>query len=356
MFLRRAQVYWVTWALLVLGAWSTGMASTQDAFFRGAIAAFLSAAALPLYGQLGPRRAAFLGLVVGVVWQLGLHHAWERWTWDEERFALAQARMVLDLSVAAAAFAGGALTGALLESGSGLPKAVGLGALLALAMTALPYGALNAYDRRRAGPIDVLWLAPATLDEEGRPVRPKGSVTPRLTAAEIALLRERFLTVAAGDETAAVDPEGRRLWPAWRARLVQPGHVAAAARTIVLVNRLPAETAVPALTLPLTDDPKGLAGVELALVDGRPVAVAFGDPVDANPSVRLSLGQNAEGVFVRAGRDLPIVGTFPEAPSDQAVGRPVGIPPPAASPASPAGERPLPPSLRSPGAPTALPR
>ena len=111
MFIQRAQVYWITWALIILGAWSTGIASVSDAFFRGAFAAFLSAAALPLYRQLGPRKAAFLGLVVGITWQLGFHHLWGRMIWGEAEFALASARLVLDLSVAAAAFAGGALAG-----------------------------------------------------------------------------------------------------------------------------------------------------------------------------------------------------------------------------------------------------
>lgn len=354
MFLRRAQVYWITWALLVLGAAATGMASVEDAFFRGAIAAFLSAAALPLYGRLGPGRAAFLGLLVGIGWQLLLHHGWGRLTWNEERLALAHGRLALDLSVAAAAFAGAALAGALLETGSRLPKAAGLGAALALAMTALPYGILNGYDRQRAGPVTVLWLAEATLDADGRPVRPKGADIPRPAEKEVALLRERFLAVAAGDETAAVDPDGRRLWSVWRARLVQPGHADLPARTVVVVNRLPADTAVPALALPLADDPEGRTGIELALVDGRPVALPFGDPSDF--SVRLSLGQNAEGVFVRAARDLPIVGTFPEAASDQVGGRPRALPPPPALPPTPSGERALPPSLRGPGVSPALPR
>jgi len=330
MFLLRAQVYWINWVLLILGAASTGVASVADAFLRGAVASFAAAAALGAYRQLGPRRAAFLGLVVGVAWQLLLHHAWGRVAWNEAYRAAAEGRLGMEISVSAAAFAGSALAGALLAGGGRLARAAGLGAALALAMTALPYGVVNALDRSRAGPVEVVWIAEATsLDEEGRPARPRGIPAPRLSEAEIATLRQRLLTVEVGDEVAVVGPDGRRLWPAWRQRLVQPGHERLPARTVLVVNRLPAEARVPAVDLGLSDDPQGHRGMEFALEDGAPRAGAFGDRSGESPHpVRLEVGSNAEGVWLRAARALPLGRSYPSGGSDERNGLPARVPSP----------------------------
>lgn len=355
MFIQRAQVYWITWALIILGAWSTGIASVSDAFFRGAFAAFLSAAALPLYRQLGPRKAAFLGLVVGITWQLGFHHLWGRMIWGEAEFALASARLVLDLSVAAAAFAGGALAGALLTSGRTLGKTLVLSTLLALLMTGLPYGLVSSLDRDRAGPIKLIWLGAAQTHADGGPIRPKGADIPVLTEADTLLLRKRFLTVTVGNEIGVVDTEGQRRWAVWRGQLQAEGHEALAARTVVIINRLPADVAVPAVSVALSDDPKGYTGIELAVLDGQPTATRFGDEASTSPEVELSIGQNAEGIYLRAVRHLPFTGNYAEGPRDQVVSRPRDLPTPPVE-VAPTGERALPPSLRGPSATPVVPR
>lgn len=355
MLIQRAQVYWITWALIILGAWSTGLASVTDAFFRGAFAAFVSAAALPLYKQLGPRKAAFLGLVVGVTWQLGFHHIWGRLVWGEAEFALASSRLVLELSVAAAAFAGGALAGALLTSGQALGRTLILSSLLALLMTGLPYGMINHMDGQRAGPINLVWLGAAQVNADGGPLRPKGADIPKLTEADSALLRKRLLTVTVGDEVGVVDTEGQRRWAVWRGRLFQAGYESLAPRTVVIINRLPAHVAVPAVTLALSADPKGYTGIELAVIEGVPTALRFGDEVSASPAVELSIGQNADGIYLRAVRHLPVTGNYAQGPRDQIAGRPRDLPTPPLE-VTPTGERALPPSLRGPSATPVAPR
>lgn len=331
MLVLRAQVYWINWLLLVLGAASTGVASVSDAFFRGAVASFLAAGALRAYRELGPRRAAFLGLAVGVAWQLLLHHTWGRVAWNEAYRAAAEGRLGMEISVSAAAFAGSALAAALLSSGLRLPKAAGVGALLALGMTALPYGIVNELDRRRAGPIDVVWLAEATeLGEDGRPLRPIGVQPPALSPAEVAALRQRFLTVEVAGEVAAVGPDGRRLWPAWRQRLTQPGHEGLPARGVLVVNRLPVGAPVPAADLGLSESASGTRGIEYFLEEGAPRTAVFGDqPSDEPHPARLEVGSNAGGAWVRAVRLLPFSRSYPAADGDRRNDLPVGVPGPA---------------------------
>lgn len=329
MLLARAQVYWTNWLLLIAGAAATGVASVSDAFLRGAVASFLAAGALAAYRQLGPRKAAFLGLVLGVAWQLFLHHAWGRIAWNEAYRAAAEGRLGMEISVAAAAFSGSALTAGLISRGLGWAKAAGVGALLSLSMTALPYGIVNAMDRNRAGPVDVIWVAAAAeLDEEGRPVRPRGVAAPRLGEAEIAILRQRFLTVEVAGEVAVVGPDGRRLWPAWRQRISQPGHEKLAPRTVLIVSRLPADARVPAVDLLLSDDPQGRRGLELALEEGAPKAGAFGDKPRGDDAVRLEVGSNAEGVWLRAIRALPLGRAYPSGGPDERNGLPSRVPSP----------------------------
>ena len=353
MFLARAQVYWINWLLLVVGAAATGTASVSDAFFRGAVASFVAAGALGAYRQLGPRKAAFLGLVLGVAWQLLLHHAWGRIGWNEAYRAAAEGRLGLEISVAAAAFAGSALAAALISHGLGWAKSAAVGALLSLGMTALPYGIVNELDRRRAGPVDIVWLAEAeALDEDGRPIRPKGVATPSLSPSEVAALRQRFLTVDVAGEVAAVGPDGRRLWPAWRLRLSQPGHESLPARAVLLVNRLPADRRVPAADLDLSRDTEGIRGLELALADDLPTATAFGDAPGEQPGpVRLELGSNAEGLWLRAVRALPFSRTYPPGGPDERTGLPSRVP----SPGNPGRPAPAPEENAPAGAPARVP-
>jgi len=330
MLIARAQVYWINWLLIVAGAAATGVASVSDAFLRGAVASFLAAGALGAYRQLGPRKAAFLGLVIGVFWQLLLHHTWGRIAWNEAYRASAEGRLGMEISVAAAAFAGSALAAGLISRGLGWAKSAGVGALLSLGMTALPYGIVNEMDRNRAGPVEVVWIAEATaLDEEGRPVRPRGLTPPVLGAEEIATLRQSFLTVDVGGELAVVGPDGRRLWPAWRQRLIQSGHAGLPARTVLIVNRLPADARVPAVDLVLSEDPKGRRGIEFALEAGAARAGAFGDkPLGEPPAVRLEVGSNAEGVWFRARRALPLARAYPSGGADERTGLPSRVPSP----------------------------
>jgi hypothetical protein len=330
MFLARAQVYWINWFLLIAGAAATGVASVSDAFLRGAVASFLAAGALGAYRQLGPRKAAFLGLVLGVAWQLLLHHTWGRIAWNEAYRAAAEGRLGMEISVAAAAFAGSALAAGLISRGLGWAKAAGVGTLLSLGMTALPYGIVNAMDRNRAGPVEVVWIAEATaLDDEGRPARPRGVARPMLAPEEIATLRQRFLTVEVGGETAVVGPDGRRLWPAWRQRVAQAGHERLAPRTVLIVNRLPADSRVPAVDLILSEDPEGRRGLEFTLEEGVAKAGGFGDkPLDEPPTVRLEVGSNAEGVWFRARRALPLGRAYPAGGSDERTGLPSRVPSP----------------------------
>jgi hypothetical protein len=330
MLIARAQVYWINWLLLLVGAAATGVASVNDAFFRGAVASFLAAGALTAYRQLGPRKAAFLGLVIGIGWQLLLHHTWGRVAWNDAYRAAAEGRLGMEISVSAAAFAGSALAAALISRGLGWAKAAGVGALLALGMTALPYGIVHHLDRHRAGPLSVVWLAEAAaLDEEGRPVRPRGVVAPRLSEAELAVLRQRFLTVQVGDEVAILGPDGRRLWPAWRHRLAQRGHETLEPRRVVIVNRLPAGTPLPAVDLVLSDDPRGSRGLEFSVEDGTAKAGAFGDkPIDGPEPVRLEVGSNAEGAWMRAIRPLPLARTYPVGGTDARAGLPLVVPQP----------------------------
>jgi hypothetical protein len=330
MLIARAQVYWINWLLLIAGAAATGVAPVYDAFLRGAVASFLAAGALAAYRQLGPRKAAFLGLVLGVAWQLFLHHAWGRIAWSEAHRAAAEGRLGMEMSVTAAAFAGSALAAALMSRGLGWAKAAGVGALLSLSMTALPYGIVNAMDRNRAGPIDIVWIAEATaLDDEGRPLRPRGVATPSLGAQEIATLRQRFLTVDVAGEVAVVGPDGRRLWPAWRQRISQAGHETLPARTVLIVNRLPADARVPAVDLILSESPEGRRGLEFALEEGAAKAGAFGDqPLEEPPTVRLEVGSNAEGVWFRALRALPLGRNYPTGGADERTGLPSRVPSP----------------------------
>ncbi len=324
MFLLRARVYWLTWGLLVAGAWSTGMASVGDAFFRGAFAAFLAAMAVPLFARLGARKAAFAGLALGVAWQLAIHHVWVRLTWSAEGFALSGDRLGVDVSVAGAAFAGAALTAALGSAGVGIGRQLAVGAALALAMTALPYGVVRWIDATRAGPVEVLWIGPAErLDAEGEPVRVRGVEIRRLGPEDRAALLGRLLVVDSGESGAVVGPEGRLLWPVWRQRLEHPGHASGPARRLIIVDRRAERGDLAATTVPLSRKPDGAVVVEL---DGAP-PVAKGDETDAG-RVQAEIAIAGGRASVRLIRTLPDGDTYFAAPGDRVEGRPTALPAP----------------------------
>jgi hypothetical protein len=324
MFLLRARVYWLTWGLLVAGAWSTGMASVEDAFFRGAVAAFLAAWAVPLFARLGPRKAAFAGLLLGVLWQLALHHAWVRLTWSPEGFARSGERLGIDVSVAGAAFAGAALTAALGAGGAGIRRQLAIGATLALGMTSLPYGVVRWIDATRAGPVEVLWVGPAErLDDEGLPVRRRGLEVTRLDARERAAVVGRLLVVDAGESGAVAGPEGRLLWPVWRQRLAHPGHESLPARRLIVVDRRPDRGDLAPVRLALSGPADGAVVAEL---DGaEPVARGDSpDPERVQAEVAITDGR----VSVRLIRTLPDGDTYFPAPGDRVEGRPTAVPAP----------------------------
>lgn len=325
MFLLRARVYWLTWGLLVAGAWSTGMASVTDAFFRGAFAAFLAASAVPVFARLGPRKAAFAGLGLGVLWQLALHHVWVRLTWSAAGFAQSADRLGVDVSVAGAAFAGAALTAALGASGAGIRRQLAIGAALALAMTALPYGIVRWIDVTRAGPVEVLWIGPAERgDEEGQPVRRRGLEVIRLEVADRRALVDRLMVVDSGESGAVVGPEGRLLWPVWRQRLEHPGHGTGPVRRLLIVDRRPDRGDAAPFRIPLSGSPHGAALVEL---DGN-APTARGDDLDAD-RVQAEIAVIGGRATVRLIRTLPGGETYFDAPGDRVEGRPTAVPAPA---------------------------
>lgn len=325
MFLLRARVYWLTWGLLVAGAWSTGMASVTDAFFRGAFAAFLAAWAVPLFARLGARQAAFAGLALGVAWQLALHHVWVRLTWSAEGFALSGERLGVDVSVAGAAFAGAALTAALGAAGAGIRRQLAIGAALALAMTALPYGIVRWIDATRAGPVEVLWIGPAERrDEEGQPVRRRGLEVTKLEVADRRALVDRLMVVDSGESGAVVGPEGRLLWPVWRQRLEQPGHASGPARRLLIVDRRTDRGDVRPFLVPLSSAADGATLVEL---DGGAPS-ARGDDLDPD-RVQAEIAIAGGRASVRLIRTLPDGDTYFAAPGDRVDGRPTAVPAPA---------------------------
>lgn len=325
MFLLRARVYWLTWGLLVAGAWSTGMASVTDAFFRGAVAAFLAAWAVPLFARLGARKAAFAGLALGVLWQLALHHVWVRLTWSPEGFVLSGDRLGVDVSVSGAAFAGAALTAALGAAGAGIGRQLAVGAALALAMTTLPYGIVRWIDATRAGPVEVVWIGPAERrDEEGQPVRRRGLEVTKLEIADRRALVDRLMVVDSGESGAVVGPEGRLLWPVWRQRLEQPGHASGPARRLLIVDRRADRGDVAPFLAPLSGAAHGAAIVEL---DGGAPSVR-GDDLDAD-RVQAEIAVTGGRASVRLIRTLPDGDTYFAAPGDRVDGRPTAVPAPA---------------------------
>jgi len=305
---RRGRIYWLTWALLVLGAAATGVASIQDAFFRGAVAAFLAPLALPLYERAGPRGAAFLGLATGILWQLFLAHGYGRLVWSDELRAYAMSRFEIDLSVSAAAFAGAALSAAMVHRDQRFARAATVGTVLALAMTALPYGFIRSSEVARMGPVEVTWLAPAgTLEENGRPWRPKGATRPVLSPADLNFLREGFLVIEVDGETALVDTEGRRLWTVWQRRLTNPNHEDGPVRRVFIASTRSSKE--PLSTLIALPEPAD-AACAIELSDAG-VKVTAGAAILADAKTVLgfeyeSLFQKLVDTYIRKGKTRPV--------------------------------------------------
>lgn len=304
---RRGRIYWLTWALLVLGAAATGVASIQDAFFRGAVAAFLAPLALPLYERAGPRGATFLGLLTGILWQLFLAHGYGRLVWSDELRAYAMSRLEIDLSVSAAAFAGAALSAAMVHRDQRFIRAATVGTVLALAMTALPYGLIRSSEAARMGPVEVTWLAPAeTFEENGRPWRPKGITRPLLSPADVAFLREGFLVIEVDGENALVDTDGRRLWVVWRKRLHKPAHEDGPVRRVFVASTRSSKEALSAVVA-LPEPADAACAIELS---DAGVKVVAGTAILANAKTVLafeyeSLFQKLVDTYIRRGKTQP---------------------------------------------------
>lgn len=305
---RRGRIYWLTWTLLVLGAAATGVASIQDAFFRGAIAAFIAPLALPLYERAGPRGAAFLGLLTGIGWQLLLTYGYGKFAWSEPVRAYALSRFEIDMSVAAAAFAGAALTAAMVHRDQRFVRAATVGTALALAMTALPYGFIRSSEATRMGPVEVTWLAPAgTLEENGRPWRPKGITKPLLSPADVAFLREGFLVIEVDGETALVDTDGRRLWAVWRKRLHKPAHEDGPVRRVFIASTRSSEEALSAI-IALPEPAEAACAIELSDAGVKVVAGAA-TLADAKTVLAFeyeSLFQKLTDTYIRRDKTRPI--------------------------------------------------
>jgi len=263
----RARIYWLAWALLVVGAAATRVASVQEAFFQGAVGAFLAPLAVPLYEKAGPRLAAFFGALTGAFWVLILNQGWGRFMWDEAERMDASARLDVQFSVAIAAFAGTALAVALVHRIAIFPRAAIYGGALSLVMTAAPYAVIHEVEYNRLGPIEITWFASAKqFDEQGRPVRPVGTLPAKITPDDIRALRDNYLTIEVGDETALVDTNGQRLWAVWRKRLTQNGHEDGPVRRVFIVNTCADETSIAAIFdkgLRLPDEPEGTCVLQL---------------------------------------------------------------------------------------------
>ncbi|HAZ65858.1 MAG TPA: hypothetical protein DCY41_03775 [Opitutae bacterium] len=264
---QRARIYWLAWALLVVGAVATRVASVQDIFFQGAVGAFLAPLALPHYEKAGPRIAAFLGALTGALWVLILNEGWGRFMWDEAERISASARLDVQFSVAIAAFAGTALAAAMVHRIAIFPRAAIYGGLLSLAMTAVPYAVIHEVEYNRLGPIEITWFATAKqFDEQGRPVRPIGTLAPKISPDDIKVLRADYLTIDVGGETALVDTNGQRIWAVWRKRLTQNKHEGGPVRRVFIVNKCTDDASIATALekgLRLPDEPDGICVLDL---------------------------------------------------------------------------------------------
>lgn len=278
-----ARTYWFTWAFLVVAAALTGVASLKDAFFGGLFAALLSALLTKVYERSGPRYAPLIGATAGTLWVVLMFFR-IRWFGYAEDFEMAQWTLGADISVHAAGFAGAALMTALLARHD-FSKALGGGLLLAAAMTVVPYGVIAWIDHRVAGPVELVLLVSAEVAPDEGPIRRPGAVQAVLSPAEVAFLKDRMLVVDGPGGSEATDDQGRRYWPLWRRKLVYPGNPGGPVRTVLLILP-PGLTAGETWSVPVHQDPKGLASVTL----GPNKSVKFsGGPVSQAVRLEVSL-------------------------------------------------------------------
>ncbi|MFM7208972.1 MAG: hypothetical protein ACKOY8_04040 [Verrucomicrobiota bacterium] len=290
--------YWFTWALLLVAAALTGVASVKDAFFGGLIAAVPAAALRPVYVRIGARFAPVFGAAVGSVWA-SLMFLKVRWFGTPDDLAAASWMLGTDIAVHAAAFAGAALFTALLSRGAGL--AVGAGLTLSAAMSAIPYGIIAAIDHQVAGPVEVLLLASAEVPAVDAPAPLPGARPALLSDGEVSALKERYLVTEGPSGPVVQDDLGRRYWPLWRKLLVYPGNPGGPVRRlIVLLPEGPG--GVRAWKAPSSASPDGLLILQLG-----PDGLVRAHPLESFPhSVRLELTEGPKGLDVDVVRISPV--------------------------------------------------
>ena len=290
--------YWFTWALLLVAAALTGVASVKDAFFGGLVAAIPAAALRPAYVRIGARFAPVFGAAVGSVWA-SLMFLKVRWFGSPDDLAAASWMLGTDIAVHAADFAGAALFTALLSRGTGL--AVGAGLTLSAAMSAIPYGVIAAIDHQVAGPVEVLLLASADVPAAEAPAPLAGASAVALSPDETSLLKELYLVTEGPGGTVVQDDLGRRYWPLWRKRLTYPGNPGGPVRhLIVLAPALPpgAQT----WQIPGGSDPAGRTVAHLG-----PDGALRTHPVSSSrQSVRLDVAQGPGGLSFDVVRISPV--------------------------------------------------
>lgn len=290
--------YWFTWALLLVAAALTGVASVKDAFFGGLIAAVPAAALRPVYVRIGARFAPVFGAAVGSVWA-SLMFLKVRWFGTPDDILFASWTLGTDIAVHAAAFAGAALFTALLSRGAGL--AVGAGLTLSAAMSAIPYGIIAAIDHQVAGPVEVLLLASAEVPAADAPAPLPGARPALLSDGEVSALKERYLVTEGPSGPVVQDDLGRRYWPLWRKLLVYPGNPGGPVRRlIVLLPEGPG--GVRAWKAPASASPDGLLVLQL----GPDGFVRAHPPESSSQSVRLELTEGPKGLDVDVVRISPV--------------------------------------------------
>lgn len=264
------RTYWFTWGFLILAASFTGVsASVKSAFFGGMIAALVSTLATRPYERLGARYAPLLGAVLGLLWAIAKLY-YVQWTGDAEDYAFARWNIGTDVAIHAAGFAGGALLAAL-AAAQPLGRSIFAGALLAAAMTAVPYGFIGWVDYRVAGPIDVVLFASADVPANEAPLRRPGAEAPVLADDEIKALKESLLVVDGPGGLEVLDDVGRRYWPLWRKRFTYPGNRGGPVRRVLVFIPLDEKRADDGMPIDRAGswsfvvgaDPKGVSVVRL---------------------------------------------------------------------------------------------
>ena len=254
-----ARTYWFTWGFLILAALFTGLNSISEIFFSGVLASLLSASVTRGYEKLGTRYAPFLGAALGIVWS-SLMLMYFRWFGSAEDAVLASWRFGTTMAIHAAGFAGAGLLTALATKYS-LSRSFFAGTILSCAMTAIPYGYISWVDARLAGPIEIIALVSADVAPNEVPVRRAGTEVAKISDAEIALLKEKWLVTKKLNEFEVIDEQGRRYWPLWRKTFIYPGNPSEKTRKIFVM--IPPDFSESGIWgLPLTSDPSGVSIVQ----------------------------------------------------------------------------------------------